>query len=118
MLERGRVMEFEVLGDLKTGRRTKRREDVRLTAGRGQYAGDKAFNGMLHAAFVRSPHAHANVLSVNVDAAREIKGVVAILTGADLLADGVKDAVNAVSLSRKDGTKVSQSHRQALVRDR
>ena len=67
-----------------TGASIKRSEDPRILTGAGRYVDDIKLPGMLHAAFVRSPMAHALVLSVDVSAARELPGVVAVLTGADL----------------------------------
>jgi carbon-monoxide dehydrogenase large subunit len=61
-----------------------RREDDRLLTGRGRYLDDLELPGALAAAFLRSTYAHANVLSIDADAARELPGVVAIFTGADL----------------------------------
>jgi aerobic carbon-monoxide dehydrogenase large subunit len=66
------------------GASIKRSEDPRILTGRGRYVDDIKLPGMLHAAFVRSPMAHARLLSVDVSAARELPGVVAVLTGADL----------------------------------
>src|SRR5580700_87330 len=67
-----------------TGASIKRSEDPRILTGAGRYVDDIKLPGMLHAAFVRSPLAHAHVLSVDVSAARALPGVVAVLTGADL----------------------------------
>src|SRR5256885_3376675 len=67
-----------------TGASIKRSEDPRILTGAGRYVDDIKLPGMLHAAFVRSPMAHARVLSVDVSAARELPGVVAVLTGAEL----------------------------------
>ena len=67
-----------------TGASIKRSEDPRILTGAGRYVDDLKLPGMLHAAFVRSPLAHARVLSVDVTAARALPGVVAVLTGADL----------------------------------
>ena len=61
-----------------------RRDAKRLLHGRGQYVDDLALPRMLHAAFVRSPYAHAKILSIDVDEARVLPGVVAIYSGADL----------------------------------
>ena len=66
------------------GASIKRSEDPRILTGRGRYVDDIKLPRMLHAAFVRSPMAHARLLSVDVSAARELPGVVAVLTGADL----------------------------------
>ena len=67
-----------------TGASIKRSEDPRILTGAGRYVDDIKLPGMLHAAFVRSPMAHARVLSVDVSAARELPGVVAAYTGAEL----------------------------------
>src|SRR6202007_2348536 len=67
-----------------TGASIKRSEDPRILTGAGQYVDDIKLPGMLHAAFVRSPLAHARVLAVDVSAARALPGVVAVFTGADL----------------------------------
>src|SRR5262247_3664994 len=60
------------------------RETKKLVLGRGSYVGDLAAPGMLHAAFVRSPHAHARILRIDAEAARRQPGIVAVLTGHDL----------------------------------
>jgi aerobic carbon-monoxide dehydrogenase large subunit len=67
-----------------TGASIRRSEDPRLLTGTGRYVDDIKLTGMLHAAFVRSPLAHARVLSVDVSAARALPGVVAVLTGAQV----------------------------------
>src|SRR5712692_2332070 len=59
-------------------------EDARLLLGQGRYVADLALPGMLHAAFVRSPHAHARIVSLDTRAAGQAPGVVACLTGAEL----------------------------------
>jgi carbon-monoxide dehydrogenase large subunit len=58
-------------------------EDARLLRGRGNYVSDVTLGGQLHAAFVRSPGAHATVLNVDPSAAREVPGVVAVITAQD-----------------------------------
>ena len=67
-----------------TGASIRRSEDPRILTGTGRYVDDIKLPGMLHAAFVRSPLAHARVVSVDVSDARALPGVVAVLTGADL----------------------------------
>ena len=67
------------------GARVQRLEDPRLLAGRGSYIDDHAMPGMLHAAFVRSSLAHAEVASVDVNRARSVPGVSAVLTGTDVV---------------------------------
>src|SRR4051812_40212956 len=71
------------------GARIRRKEDPRFLTGRGQYTDDVQVAGTLHAAFVRSPHAHARVLDVNLDAARSHPGVIAVYTGKELADGGV-----------------------------
>ncbi len=66
------------------GQKVLRREDPRLLTGHGTYVDDVVVPGMLHAAFVRSDHARARITSIDVDDARALQGVRAVLTGADL----------------------------------
>ncbi len=61
-----------------------RKEDQRFVTGRGRYVDDMTLPGCLHAAFVRSPHAHARVERIDLAAARAMPGIVAIYTAADL----------------------------------
>ena len=66
------------------GARVRRVEDSRLLAGTARYVDDVPVAGVLHAAFVRSPHPHAEIRSIDVAAARALRGVHLVLTGADL----------------------------------
>ena len=66
------------------GRPLKRIEDPRLIKGQATYTDDIRLPGLLHAAILRSPHAHAHVRSIDTSAARKLPGVVAVLTGADV----------------------------------
>lgn len=59
-------------------------EDQRILRGRGHYIGDLQMPGMLHAAFVRSPHAHARIVRIDTTAARALPGVVAVFTAEDV----------------------------------
>jgi len=68
-----------------TGQPVRRFEDARLVSGQGSYVDDIKIPGMLHAAFLRSPHAHARIRSVDVAAAQEMPGVEVVLTGEDIL---------------------------------
>ena len=68
-----------------TGQSVRRFEDARLVSGQGSYVDDIKIPGMLHAAFLRSPHAHARIRSVDVAAALRMPGVEAVLTGDDIL---------------------------------
>ena len=68
------------------GSKVRRVEDRRILTGRGRYVDDVQLPGMLHAAFLRSPFAHARILGIDVSAARELPGVVAVFTGDDVAA--------------------------------
>jgi carbon-monoxide dehydrogenase large subunit len=70
--------------DTPLGSPLRRKEDQRFITGRGRYVEDLRFPGMLHAAFVRSPHAHARVRSIDATAARATASVVAVYTARDL----------------------------------
>lgn len=65
------------------GARMERKEDLRLVTGQGKYLADIVLPGMLHAVFVRSEYAHANILGIDASAALELPGVIAVLTGED-----------------------------------
>jgi aerobic carbon-monoxide dehydrogenase large subunit len=67
-----------------SGPSVKRKEDVRLLTGRGRYVEDVTLPGLLHAAIVRSPHAHARITRIDTASARGLRGVVAVLTPDDL----------------------------------
>jgi len=68
----------------------KRREDQRFVTGRGAYLDDLRFENMTRAVFVRSPHAHARIRSIDASAAERAPGVLAVLTASDAEADGLK----------------------------
>ena len=74
----------QIAAERYTGASIRRSEDPRILTGSGRYVDDIKLPGMLHAAFVRSPLAHARVVAVDVSAARALPGVVAALTGAEL----------------------------------
>src|SRR5687768_6630692 len=66
------------------GRPRPREGTRRLVAGRGSYLDDLDLPGQLHAAFLRSPHAHAEIVAIDSTDARALPGVTAVLTWADL----------------------------------
>src|SRR5262247_3078635 len=66
------------------GKSIKRREDPRFITGRGRYVDDLKLPGMTYAAFVRSPHSHARIRSIDVSPAKAHPGVVAVFTGKDM----------------------------------
>ena len=66
------------------GRSVPRPNLARLTQGRGQYVSDVVLPRMVHVAYLRSPHAHARIKSIEAAAAKKAPGVVAVVTGAEL----------------------------------
>ncbi len=74
------------------GQSVPRVEDDRVLTGRGRYVGDIVLPGLLHAAFVRSPLAHATVNGIDVESARSLPGIVAVLTEADLGLNPLRNA--------------------------
>ncbi len=74
----------ELTGDGWVGRPLKRREDHRLLVGAGRYVDDIRPPGCLHVALLRSPHAHARIVRIDVERARRAPGVVATVTGAEV----------------------------------
>src|SRR5437879_11694960 len=67
----------------------RRREDPRLITGAGEFVDDFRVPGCLHAAMLRSPHAHARIRSVDVSAARRAPGIVGVFLASDLGSAGV-----------------------------
>src|SRR3984957_16454962 len=66
------------------GRSVPRPNLARLTQGRGQYVSDVVLPRMVHVAFVRSPHAHARIKTIDTAEAKKAPGIVAVVTGAEL----------------------------------
>src|SRR5881409_932011 len=66
------------------GRSVPRPNLARLTQGRAQFVSDVTLPRMAHVAFVRSPHAHARIASIETTAAKKAPGVIAVVTGAEL----------------------------------
>ena len=71
------------------GQPLRRREDLRLITGNGCFSADNDIPDQLYAAMVRSPHAHALILSIDAAAARVVPGVLGILTPAEMAEDGI-----------------------------
>lgn len=80
-----------------------RREDARFLTGQGAYLDDLRFGRLAHAVFLRSPHAHAVIRGINIDAARGAPGVLAVLTAADLHADGLRPIRPTVAANVQTG---------------
>jgi carbon-monoxide dehydrogenase large subunit len=105
-------------GRFGSGREVRRIEDRALLAGEGRFTDDISLPGQLHLCFLRSPHAHARIVSIDATAARGFPGVAAILTGADLLAAGVKPQVVTSAYKRPDGSEAATPFRPALAQER
>ncbi len=69
------------------GQPLRRKEDIRLLTGQGRFSDDFSLPGQAYAAFVRSPHPHARIVAIDKAAASAMPGVLAVLTGADCVAD-------------------------------
>jgi carbon-monoxide dehydrogenase large subunit len=96
-------------------RRQGRVEDYRLTTGQGRYTDDLRVEGALWAVFVRSPYAAAGIGEIDLDEARDMPGVVAIYTAADLEADGVGPVQTPMALEGPDGRKWTATDRPLLA---
>src|SRR3981081_4403281 len=81
-----------------------RKEDRRFVTGKGRYVDDIKLQGMTHAQFVRSPHAHAKVKSIDSAAAMKMPGVVGVLTGQQIVDDKVGNLICGWAINSKDGT--------------
>jgi carbon-monoxide dehydrogenase large subunit len=99
------------------GASPKRREDQRFLIGRGAYLDDLVFPGLAHAVFVRSPHAHAGITAIDAAAARAMPGVLAVLTAADVTADGLRDLPPTVDANVHTGERFHFTPMPLLARD-
>ena len=91
------------------GAAVRRTEDQRFLTGNGNYTDDINVFGQTYAAFVRSPHAHAKINGINSTAAAAADGVVAILTGEELAADGVGPLICGWNIAGKNGVEAHNS---------
>ena len=95
----------------------KRREDARFITGRGAYLDDLAFDRMVHATVLRSPHAHARITGLDVSAARSASGVLAVLTGDDADADGLRPMFPVAQANTQTGEPFAFAPQPLLARD-
>src|SRR4051794_15461146 len=102
----------------RTAQTQKRREDGRFITGAGRYTADVRPEGTVHLAFVRSPHAHARIVRIDVAAASSEPGVVSVIAAADLLAAGLRDIPGGFRVPRPDGGPAPITNRPALAMDR
>jgi carbon-monoxide dehydrogenase large subunit len=106
-------------GDLRfgAGQPVKRLEDQRLLTGKGQFIDDKPEEGALWLHVLRSPHAHAKIVSVDIRAATGMPGVAAVYTGADLVADNVGTLPTLLVFMRPDGKPMTVPPRRLLAHE-
>jgi len=95
-----------------------RLEDARLLSGGGRFVDDMVPEGALFGAFLRSPHAHARLLSCDVSAAAAMPGVVAVLTAGDIRRFGAGSVSRPAPLKGRGGTVLAVPPRPALAEER
>ena len=97
------------------GAPVRRKEDFRFVTGRGRYVDDINRPGQAHAFFLRSPHAHANIRSIDASAALAHPGVLSVLTGDDIAADKVGGLICGWAIFNKDGSPMRAGPHPALA---
>ena len=107
------------------GQSLERIEDAALLSGRGAYMDDLGVKpGTLHAAILRSPHAHADIVSIKTEPARALPGVFAVMSGADLAAitapliSGVRAPIEARAIAVERVRYVGEPVAIAVASDR
>ncbi|HWV42930.1 xanthine dehydrogenase family protein molybdopterin-binding subunit [Pseudorhodoplanes sp.] len=88
-------------------------EDDALVRGRGHFVDDVEKQGVAHAVFVRSPHAHARIVGISLDEALKAPGVLGVLTAADL--EGIGSVTRHPPIGGRGGAKIAFSHRPCLA---
>jgi carbon-monoxide dehydrogenase large subunit len=106
------------MGNFGIGQAVRRVEDKRFLTGTGQYTDDINVAGQAYLVILHSPHAHANIKSINTDVAKAAPGVVGVLTQADLDALGVGDILNLATPPDMNGKTLVVPARPALARGR
>ncbi|ATN36269.1 carbon monoxide dehydrogenase [Rhizobium sp. ACO-34A] len=99
------------------GARVARKEDKRFLTGKGRYTDDMVVPGMKYAYFVRSPYAHARVKGVDASAARSMPGVIDVLDGKQLLADGIGNLICGWMIHSRDGSPMKMGAWRPLAHD-
>ena len=99
------------------GQPVKRLEDQRLLTGRGQFIDDKPDDGALWLHVLRSPHAHARIVSVDAGTAASMPEIVAVYTGAALVADDIGTLPTLMLFARPDGSPMTVAPRRLLAHE-
>lgn len=97
------------------GARVLRKEDKRFITGKGRYTDDIRTENQAYAAFVRSPHAHANVKGIDKSAALAMEGVIDVLDGQQLTGDGIGNIICGWAITSKDGSPMNMGAWSALA---
>src|SRR6202023_1310467 len=97
------------------GAAVRRKEDQRFITGKGRFTADIDRPGEAHACFVRSPHAHARIKTIDTKAAAAMPGVLAVLTGAELAADKIGNLICGWMINSKDGAPMKMAPHPALA---
>src|ERR1700745_3549090 len=97
------------------GAAVRRKEDQRFITGKGRYTADFDRPGQAYAVFVRSPHAHAGIKSIDRKAASAMPGVLAVLTGAELAADKIGNLICGWLIHSKDGSPMKMAPHPAIA---
>ena len=104
-------------GRFGSGKEVMRVEDPALLAGQGQFTDDLAVPGQTFMAFLRSPYAHARIVSSDASAARSMPGVLAVYTGAELAQAGVRPLATVAGFPRPDGSAAESAPYRALAHE-
>lgn len=100
-----------------SGKAVRRVEDDSLLTGRDQFADNFSLPGQAYLAFLRSPHAHARIAALDVAAARAMPGVLAVYTGPELVAAGVKPIPASADFKRADQSPTATPPQHVLAVD-
>jgi aerobic carbon-monoxide dehydrogenase large subunit len=103
------------MGEFAIGQSVPRTEDPKFLMGRGQFLDDITLPRQAHAVVLRSPHAHARIVSLDIRAAQQSAGVVGIFTGDDWSAEGFGSLPCTEKLKRPDGGDMYKPFHPALV---
>lgn len=107
------------MGKFAIGQAVSRTEDPKLLTGRGLFIDDERLADMSYGYVLRSPYAHADIVSIDVAAAKAAPGVLVVLTGEDWAADGLGAQRPILDhFTRPDGSPMRMTPRPALVQDR
>jgi carbon-monoxide dehydrogenase large subunit len=97
------------------GAAVRRKEDQRFITGKGHYTDDISRPGQAYAYFLRSPHAHATIKSIDAKSAYAMPGLLAVLTGAELAADKIGNLICGWMIHSKDGSPMKMAAHPALA---